>query len=518
MKRRSFLKTASAFTVPMVINGTSMMALPKTKLFSGISEASDKVLVLIQLNGGNDGLNTIIPMESYDNLVAVRPSVVLPENTLLDFTPSLKLHPSLIELKERYQQGKVAIVQSVGYPNQNRSHFRSTDIWVTGSHSDEIIDTGWVGRYLDSDIDGYPMGYPNEDYPDPFALTIGNFVSQTCQGAAANYSLAVANADADLGLDGGLGETPMDGTKFALELDFLKTAITQTNKYGAALEQAASTGNNLAVYPDTRLAQQLKSVAKLISGGLQTKVYVVQIGGFDTHANQVQADPTTGRHANLLETLSGAIHAFQDDLEQMGLDDRVVGMTFSEFGRRISSNLSQGTDHGDASPLIIFGSCVNGSIIGDDPDIPPTVEPQEAVPMQIDFRSVYGSMLMDWFGVSINTVKDLLFEDFQHIPLIVDGCKTISSISEPNTVPLSVYNFPNPFTNSTSIVFDLISSVQVKVSVFDAQGRELLIVVNKTLPKGHHEIPVKTASLPAGNYYYRVQAADSQKVGLMIKV
>ena len=517
MKRRSFLKTASAFSVPIFVNGTSMMALPKTKLFGNVADDTDRVLVLIQLNGGNDALNTIIPMESYDNLVAVRPSVVLPDNALLDLTATSKMHPGLVEFNQRYQEGMVSVIQSVGYPNQNRSHFRSTDIWVTGSHADEIIDTGWVGRYLDSEIEDYPHGYPNDDYPDPFALTIGNFVSQTCQGSAANYSLAIASADDNLDLSGGIGETPMDGSKFAKELDFLKIAIEQTNKYGQSIKDAAGAGNSLALYPESRLAQQLKSIATLISGGLKTKVYVVQLGGFDTHANQVDADPTAGRHNNLMVTLSQAIHAFLEDLNLLGLEKRVIGMTFSEFGRRIVSNLSQGTDHGDAGHSFVFGHCVKGGVLGDDPVIAQEVQPNEGLPMQYDFRSVYGSILIDWFGVSTNTVKDLLFEDFQHLPLI-EGCDPISAVADPVQVPLSVYNFPNPFVNRTRIVFDLIESLPVKVSIFDTEGRELLILVHKTLSGGHHEIPMDASNLRPGSYYFRVQAGNSQKVGAMIKV
>ncbi len=516
MKRRSFLKTTTAFGLPVIIHGTSMMALPKSRLFSGVSDDTDRVLVLIQLNGGNDSLNTMIPMESYDNLVKVRPTIVLPDHALLDLSATNKLHPSMVELAERYQQGMVKIIQSVGYPNQNRSHFRSTDIWVTASDADEIIDTGWVGRYFDQLAPSYPQGYPNEDYPDPFAMTIGNFVSATCQGNTANYSLAIRNANADLNLSGGIGETPMDGSKYAEELDFLKTAIRQTNAYGAVIQEAADKGNNLAVYPEDRLANQLKSVARLISGGLKTKVYIVSLGGFDTHANQVDvADPTKGRHANLLKSLSGAIHAFLEDLELLGLEERVVGMTFSEFGRRIGSNLSSGTDHGSASLQMVFGSCVRGGIEGDDPVIPEQVEPGDGLPMQFDFRSVYGSILMDWFGVSENTIKDLLFEDFQHLSLI-EGC-SITSTVDPISPSLSVYNFPNPFSSQTYVVFELAERLPVKLSVFDTVGKELVVALRKTLPKGRHEIAIDGSGWAPGTYYYRVQAGNTQKVGAMIK-
>ena len=188
----------------------------------------------------------------------------------------------------------------------------------------------------------------------------------------------------------------------------------QTNAYNDVIQTANDNGANLSTKyeDDDSLASKLKIVAKLIAGGLKTKVYVVNLGGFDTHALQVDgSDQTTGDHAELLSSLSKSICAFQDDLEQLGLDERVVGMAYSEFGRRIRSNDSLGIDHGTAGPMMLFGSCVNPAVLGDNPEISPDVDNQEGVPMQFDFRSVYGSVLMDWFEVEEQVVKDLLYDD-----------------------------------------------------------------------------------------------------------
>ncbi|MGB0840608.1 MAG: DUF1501 domain-containing protein, partial [Chitinophagales bacterium] len=196
------------------------------------------------------------------------------------------------------------------------------------------------------------------------------------------------------------------------ELDYIRQSMLQTNQYTTVIQDAYGMGGNLsALYPEAGenpLATQLQTIARLINGGLQTKIYIANIGGFDTHANQVVAgDTAIGPHADLLAQINEAIVAFQDDLSLMGREDEVIGMTFSEFGRRIASNDSWGTDHGAAAPLVVFGTKVNAEIFGANPEIPSEVEVQANVPMQFDFRSVYGSILMDWFGVAESVIHDI---------------------------------------------------------------------------------------------------------------
>lgn len=188
MKRRDFIKNVALTTasVPFVSNGFGMQAIGE-KLFNFSTGAEDRVLVMIRLNGGNDGLNTVIPIDQYANLMLHRPNVIIPQNQILGLTPELGLHPSLTGMKNLFNQGKLGIVQNVGYPEQNRSHFRSTDIWSTGSL--DVSETkGWLGRYFDSYNPNYPVNYPNATYPDPFAISMGSEVSATCQGIAANFS------------------------------------------------------------------------------------------------------------------------------------------------------------------------------------------------------------------------------------------------------------------------------------------------------------------------------------------
>jgi len=515
MQRRNFIRNAGVVaSLPFFLRGMSISAMAKPYMFDTLNGAEDRVLVLVQLNGGNDGLNTLIPLDQYSKLFNARQSIIIPENKVLSIGGSLGFHPNMDGLRDMYQDGKIGIVQSVGYPNQNRSHFRSTEIWTTGSPSEEFWNTGWAGRFLDGDYPGFPDGYPSQQHPDPFAISMGYLVSDTCQGKAANFSLALTDP---FGLRPLSESDPVgvDNSLYGKEMEFLSNTIAQTNSYGVRITDAAERGNNMVDYPDTDLAEQLKNVALLISGGMKTRIYTVSLGGFDTHAQQVQGgDPTQGRHADLLLTLSEAIHAFQRDLTAMGLEERVLGMTFSEFGRQIRSNGSLGSDHGTAAPLMLFGSCVNSQIMGDNPEIPGNVQVQEGVPMQYDFRDVYGSVLADWFGVELSQVSKVLHEDFQYLPLV--SC-AITNTDDPSRGPVvEMDNYPNPFKNWTTIRFKS-ENEWVKLSVFDALGSELKVLTNQRMSAGEHEIRFDASQLPAGNYYYRLLLEGRQKTKPMIK-
>lgn len=516
MERRSFIKnTSAAFSIPVLLNGMGLSALSRPFLFNALEE-SDKVLVLIQLNGGNDGLHMVIPIDQYRNLANARPNFVIPEQKALKVTNKVGFHPKMTGIQNLFNEGKLGIVQSVGYPNQNRSHFRSTEIWTTGSPAEETWTSGWMGRYLDQQYPGFPDAYPNEENPDPFAITMGYSVSQTCQGQAANISLTLNDPFSLIQFPEGISRE-LNNTYFREELEYLQSVIVQTNKYGTRIQNAANSGNNLADYPDTKLATQLKNVALLIAGGLKTKVYIVSLEGFDTHANQIEdGDPTEGMHALLLSTLSEAVTAFQNDLQRLGLEKRVVGMTFSEFGRQIKSNSSHGTDHGTAAPLLLFGSCINPGILGNNPTISAQLQDQEGVAMQYDFRDVYGSILMDWFDLSEDNVRSLLHPTFRHLPIISCDATTRVQAERPEEV-MEVENYPNPFREETIIQFSS-ETERVRLSIFDALGNEIQVLMDKTLPKGAHQVRFDGRRLPAGAYFYRLVMENQQVTKRMIKI
>ena len=517
MKRRNFLHTTgAAVSIPVLLNGMPLTATSRNSFFPSFNDDTDRVLVLVQMNGGSDGLSMIIPRDQYSELFNARANILIPENAIVPLTDDVGIHPVMTGLRSLWDEGQLGVVQSAGYPNQNRSHFRSSDIWFSGSPADEFWTTGWLGRYLDTEVPDYPEGYPNEEKPDPFAITIGNVVSETCQGRAANYCLTITDPFSLTPLFEG-SPTDVPATPYGDELSFLRTTIAQTNAYGEVVTAAAEKATNMAEYPDSNLGQQLKTVALLIAGGLQTKVYVVNIGGFDTHANQVvEGDKTTGEQPELLQTLSEAIAAFQNDLKLLGIQERVAGMTFSEFGRQIASNESFGTDHGTAAPLVLFGSCVNPVITGDNPDIPSNVDRGEGLPMQNDFRDIYGSILMDWFDVSQEDITSLFYPGFSYMPLL-NNCKPVSTGPDLVGEQLALTNYPNPFLRQTTIKFEHIGG-HARLAIYNAMGSELQILINKRLDAGEHQITFDGSSLPAGNYYYRLQVNGGSKTKRMVKV
>ncbi|NNF21383.1 MAG: hypothetical protein HKN67_05545, partial [Saprospiraceae bacterium] len=261
MKRRDFLKSSSAVSLPILLNGFGLGVLPQMAALSGL-EGTDKILILIQLNGGNDGLNTVIPLASYDNLAGYRGNILIPENQILQIDETVGFHPAMMDMYNMYQDGKIHVVEGVAYPNQNRSHFRSTDIWSTGSEANEFLTTGWMGRYFQNIAPEFPDNYPNSEYPDPFALTIGSLVSETCQGVTTNFSLALNDPAALAPLtEAEIGELP--NTNYGAELAYLIDAIAQTNAYSEVILAAADAGTNMSeLYSDdNRLAQQLRTVA-----------------------------------------------------------------------------------------------------------------------------------------------------------------------------------------------------------------------------------------------------------------
>lgn len=501
MKRRSFIKNLSlaSLSLPFISNGFGMQAITK-KLFGSSKNAEDRVLIIIRLNGGNDGLNMIIPLDQYDNLMIQRPNIILPQNQILSLTNSVGIHPIMTGMKTMFDQGKLTVVQNVGYPEQNRSHFRSSDIWTSGS-LDINQTSGWMGRYFESEQANFPEDYPNIDFPDPFAISLGSELSTTCQGLMGNFSHAVS----DPFNAANLLETSVenDGTYYGSQIEYIATMLNQTNEYGNQISVASNSGNSLSTLydPTNSIAVQLKYIAQMISGGLKTKVYILNINGFDTHDSQVlQTNTTQGEHADLLKKLSDAIAAFQNDLQLLGLEERVAGMTFSEFGRQVASNGSFGTDHGDAAPLFLFGKCVNSGIIGPNPQINNQIDGQSGVEMEIDFRDVYASILKDWFEVPVSSIQNLFEHNITFIN-VLSGCTL--GLSEDESLDLKNIVFPNPTPSNCTLKITTLNE-RVSVYIYSITGQMIKEIGSKDLSEGTHLIPCETSELPAGNYLIQV--------------
>lgn len=515
MKRRNFLKysSAAAALAGFQFKGLSMnpMAqLPFMQALAGGGNPNNRVLVLIQLTGGNDGINTFIPLDQYGNLANARSNVLIPDNKVLKLNGTFAsgMHPSMTHMRDLYNNGLMSVVQNVGYPNQDYSHFRSTDIWMSAADSDQSVETGWAGRYLQSQHPDFPDGYPNPDNPDPLAIQIGSVVSLALMGNTFPMGMAISDPQTYYQFINDLVD-PAPDTPFGHELAFIRLVAQQAQVYYQSIKAAADNGKNLsALYPapdENYLADQLRVVAQLISGGLQTPIYIVSLDGFDTHSEQVDGTfgNTEGNHANLLRMVSQAIGAFQDDLKLLGVDDRVAGMTFSEFGRTIASNASLGTDHGAAAPLFVFGKNVIPGIIGSNPQIPNDPFASADLPMVHDFRSVYASALQDWFGIP--NPESILQQQFPILPIFKAASSGTHSAV---TSTIEASNYPNPFHNATTFTFTT-DGGQVTISLIDLSGRVLQTIAEGSYPAGTHRVTFSRDDLKPGNYFYQVKVNGS---------
>lgn len=514
MKRRNFIQSValSSIGAPLVLKDFKFGALTE-KLFETSKSAGDRVLVLVRLNGGNDGLNTVFPLDQYDHLAIQRPNILIPQNQLLAITPTNALHPELTGMRDMFNDGKLSILQNVGYPEQNRSHFRSMDIWTSGM-MDPTATTGWLGRYLDLYYPNYPADYPSTAFPDPFAISMGYEVSPTCQGIMANFSMTVNDPTDAYNLQESTQVN--DGTYYGSHMAYLSTIISQANEYGAQVNAAAAAGNSLSTLYDAYnpLASQLQNVARMISGGLQTKIYIVNVNGFDLHNAQVlTANPAQGAHANLLSMVSDAITAFQNDLQLLGLEQRVAGMTFSEFGRQIASNSSDGTDHGDAAPLFLFGTCINGGIVGSNPVISDQIVDQAGIPMQLDFRDVYASVLKDWFEADPVEIQSMFEHTVTFIP-ILSACN-LSVDEGVESAELLVY--PNPCGDETTVRFTCLNE-HVIVQVRNLEGKQIAEICAKELTSGVHDVPVNLMGSESGTYLLTVTKKSGNFTKRFIKL
>lgn len=529
MKRRDFIRsTAPAGIVfPALINGFTFKAFAESPLVSALTQApteTDHVLVIIQLNGGNDGLNMVIPIDQYDSLAIARSNIILPKNKILKLngTSFTGLHPSMTGLQTLFNQEKLQIIQSVGYPQPNFSHFRATDIWLSASDSNQTINSGWAGRYLNEEYSNYPMGYPNTVMPDPLAIQIGSFVSPAMQGPAVNMGMAISDPVNFYNLINGIqGSAP--NTRGGKELTYIRQIAQQTQQYGSVIKAAAAkVTKQFAGYPTgNSLADQLKIVARLIGGGLKTRIYMVSLGGFDTHAQQVNATAKeTGNHANLLQKVSEGIKAFMDDLDFLGAQKRVIGMTFSEFGRRIKSNGSGGTDHGAAAPLFVFGHYAQNDVIGKSPTIPLITNTGDNVPMQYDFRSIYASILQQWFCVPESTLENVMLKNFQNINVIKKSAPCMSTSPEIININAGknlISNYPNPFQTSTTISYESFGG-HTLIQVFNTEGKLIKTLVDMEIGAGNHKVTFENEGYLPGVYYARLQNNAIQQIRTMLLV
>ncbi len=384
MRRRDFLKNSmlasGAFMLPAFLKPFEAMAMNDVTGY--------KNLVVIQLSGGNDGLNTIIPYCN-DIYYQKRKNISLKMPDLITLNDSQALNANLGALKELFDQGWMTIINSVGYPNPDRSHFRSMDIWQTGSDANQFLTTGWIGRYLDANQKNAKAPYTAIEVDDTLSLAMKGNIMKGIAVSDPNklYQTTREPFFKDIVRDHEAQHLSEEN------LGYLYKTMIETYSSADYIQQTSKTYNVTATYPATGLGYQLKNVSKFINSGLNTRVYYVSLGGFDTHAGQ------QGQQGRVLKTYADAVAAFVKDLKQTGkLDDTLV-MTFSEFGRRVEENASAGTDHGTASNVMLFGGKLQKpGIFNDTPDL--SNLDNGDLKYKVDFRDIYATVLDKWLNVS----------------------------------------------------------------------------------------------------------------------
>jgi uncharacterized protein (DUF1501 family) len=391
MNRRHFLQR----TAGLVAIGATPPAFLSRAAAADKSDPDQRILVIVQLAGGNDGINTVVPWAD-DAYHSARPSLAVARDTVLKINDHIGLHPQLAGLKALYDEGAMSIIQGVGYPHPNRSHFRSMDIWNTAQPESEITGDGWLGRALDLSAGRFAGKVPalalgTENLPlalvasrtnVPSIRSLEDYQLRFGEGSASDHQLrqSLARKQAENGKPDS-----------APDLSFIRQTLGTAIDSAERLKQVAATYQPASPYPQTQLASSLKTVAQLIAGELGTRIFFVSLGGFDTHSRQA------GSHSALLAELSGAVSAFFNDLRAHKMADRVMLATYSEFGRRLKENGSLGTDHGAASQMFIVSGAGKAGVFGEHPSL--TDLDDGDLKHATDFRSVYATLLDGWLQI-----------------------------------------------------------------------------------------------------------------------
>lgn len=527
MKRRDFLKNGlklgvAVNTLPLALGGFPIKAIGRSPLRSALNAAAanDNVLVIIQLSGGNDGLNMLVPHTNakyYTN----RPTLGLKktEDNLIELAghESLAWHSSMTGANSLYTQGKLAVMQNVGYPNMDFSHFRGTDIWNNATDRNRFTNTGWVGRFL---TEMYP-DYPPEVIPSgsqPLAIQFGNSLSNAFLGKNGGMGIAI-NRLPDEGQESvhSYDEIPVPTSIPYQELEYVRLIERETEVYSKSLVDR-KVKTNKVTYPTSNIATQLSYVSQVIASGFSTKVYLVTQAGYDTHSNQLQDQ------AALLGDLSAAMLAFQQDLEASGLADRVVTMTYSEFGRRPTEN-GTGTDHGAAAPLFVFGTNVKGAVYGSDPDLTNLVSNNLAFDARHDFRNIYSTMMSEWLGITDAEIQSVLTaSNGETFSTNTEWLKlgiiksTGSDVDYSSATPglMLMQNYPNPVAASTTIEFTLPAAGYVQLGIFDMKGNELERILDGRVGEGVNRSTFSPRDLANGMYLYRLRTESGDVTRQMV--
>ncbi len=531
--RRSFLQALGiAGSGSMMLGSNMLTASAPSPLSAAIANAdTDNILILIRLSGGNDGLSTVIPIEQYDLYANARPNIYIPESKVLKLTDEFGVPSYMNALEPMWGEGQFKAVHGVGYENQSLSHFTGSDIYAntdlttTGFSG---LNTGWMGRYFENIYPDYLVNPP----ASPAAIQIGNFGSLVFQGEETNYAFVTSNIDqleeiAETGVQYSLDPALFNECMYGDQLRFLRGVANTTYEYSGLIHEAYERGQNQVQYQDNGFARQLALLARLIKGNLGTKVYMISMGGFDTHGNQPLA------HERLMSNLSIAINNFYEDIAFTQQDDKVLSMTFSEFGRRIFENGSNGTDHGKAAPTLFFGSGLNGSaFVGEHPSLE-NPNGRGNLEYTMDFRDLYATVLAEWLCVPIPLVEQHLL-DHAYAPVNLGfNCSgvefpDIAYSDEPFTppTPMDPNEDPSeellnaivhkpfyPTQQTPHIYLEMPFSAHVDIQLYNILGQNVGTIYNEMMFEGSVEINIRErmpSHLSTGKYIYRIQVQDKK--------
>ena len=541
MERRSFIKlgaTASA----MALMPFELEAMLKSSSLDSC-DFSKRKLILINLAGANDGLNTVVPLNQYDLYSQLRPTIKVPESGAdayinldsgLPESQMIGLNPAMKEFKSLYDDGWLRIVQSVGYPAQNKSHFASTDLYMTGNDGNSLLNgtqSGWIGRFMEKH-------YYNElGKTYPLAIQIGSLSNSLGFHGEHEHGMSMNLTNQDPSgfysvINGLGGEPPLNipNSDFGVELQHIIDTDKLANIYAQSVSSTFDKGSNIGVYPDTKIADQLKTVARLISGGLESKVYMVKLSGFDTHNVQVQQEgDVKGKHHDLLTQLSEAVGAFCADLKALGIEEEVAGLTYSEFGRKARENGSLGTDHGEIAPMFVFGKGVKGGVSGTNPDLTEATQENnfQVQSVQYDYRQVFGTLLQSFMGAGSEVIDDTFYDhsnEQSFSSLSIDELLQEDYKVEESCQSDKVFEYdqdaddqPGIYTVSPNPCQDLIylrceeDVSDVFLELITSSGRP---AISKNYPIVNGQVMVEVSHLPAGLYVLKVASAlfPSEKI------
>ena len=407
---KSMLGAAAAWTLPVFIQNTfsALEAMAAESPYRGVTGKDAPILVVLQLAGGNDGLNTLVPYAD-DAYFRARTRLGIPARNVLKLNDSIGLNPGLSGMRSLYDAGAMAIVQGVGYPNPNRSHFRSTEIWQTASDAGEYRSYGWLGRYFDSCCRGEdptvcvsigrqrPQAFASANptgislaRPESYRWNNGGDDSEDAEAAFLELNCPEGSQMKEENAGGSIEEIGGAEHTKGSPLDFLQRVALDAQLSSDRILEIAKKSRSDVQYPKGNLGSSLHLVGRMIAGGFSTRVYYVNHGGYDTHSRQNDS------HSRLMRELDAAVSAFCRDMKAQGNFERVTLMTFSEFGRRVSENASGGTDHGAAAPMFLFGGGLKPGLFGKYPSLT-DLERGDLI-FNVDFRSVYATVLEQWLG------------------------------------------------------------------------------------------------------------------------